>query len=62
MSNKEETKVLWMPVCMIIVIGLGMTIGAMNGNLQAGIAVGVGFGLSIGVMIDRICARKNSGN
>lgn len=62
MSNKEEKKVFWMPVCMSIGIGLGMTIGSMNGKLQEGMAIGVGFGLAVGVMLDRICAKKKSGN
>ena len=48
----NDKKMMWQPLCMCIGCGLGLLIGALTGNMGAGLLIGVAAGSSVGILID----------
>lgn len=59
-ENKEESQVMWMPICMCFGLSIGMGIGSLFfDNMSIGMCVGISLGLAVGSVID---ARNRANN
>ncbi len=52
-ENKEESQVMWMPICMCFGVSIGMCIGGfIFDNMSIGMCVGISLGVAVGSVID----------
>lgn len=52
-ENKEESQVMWMPICMCLGLSIGMSLGGLIfDNMSIGMCIGMSLGVAVGSVID----------